>query len=147
MIEPPVCVPSAARHMPHATAAAEPLDEPPGVRSRFQGLRVTGGIDPGERRRDRLAQDDRACLAEASDDGRIDRSGVPLPAVDPAGGGQALHVDDVLDPDRNPVQRAAVASGLQLGVEGTAPAPMHRRDPHSTQARTSALSVDPVETF
>ena len=26
--------------MPHATAAAEPLDEPPGVRSGFQGFRV-----------------------------------------------------------------------------------------------------------
>ena len=32
-----------ARHMPHATAAAEPLELPPGVRSRFHGLRVTGG--------------------------------------------------------------------------------------------------------
>src|SRR5436190_3235189 len=43
VIEPPVCEPSAPRHMPVARAAAEPLEEPPGVRSRFQGLRVTGG--------------------------------------------------------------------------------------------------------
>src|SRR5262249_52335897 len=43
VIDPPVWVPMAARHMPQATAAAEPLDEPPGVRSSFQGLRVTGG--------------------------------------------------------------------------------------------------------
>ena len=43
VIEPPVWVPIAPRHIPQATAAAEPLDEPPGVRSRFQGLRVTGG--------------------------------------------------------------------------------------------------------
>src|SRR5207253_7725444 len=43
VIDPPVCVPIAPRHMPHATAAADPLDEPPGVRSKFQGLRVTGG--------------------------------------------------------------------------------------------------------
>ena len=43
MIEPPVCEPIAPRHIPTATAAAEPLDEPPGVRSRFQGLRVGGG--------------------------------------------------------------------------------------------------------
>src|SRR5437868_8012589 len=42
-MEPPVCEPNAPRHMPHATAAAEPLLEPPGVRSRFQGLRVGGG--------------------------------------------------------------------------------------------------------
>src|SRR5262245_53184348 len=43
MIEPPVCVPSAARHISLATAAALPLDEPPGVWLRFQGLHVGGG--------------------------------------------------------------------------------------------------------
>src|SRR6266481_1322263 len=43
VIEPPVCDPSAPRHMPVATAAAEPLDEPPGVWARFHGFRVTGG--------------------------------------------------------------------------------------------------------
>ena len=42
-MEPPVCDPSAPRHMPQARAAAEPLLEPPGVRDRFQGLRVGGG--------------------------------------------------------------------------------------------------------
>ena len=30
-----------------------------------------------------------------------------------------MDIDDVLDPDRHPVQRPAVASGLQLGVEIT----------------------------
>src|SRR6478735_7774861 len=43
MIEPPVCVPSAVMHISVATAAALPLDDPPGVRSRFHGLRVGGG--------------------------------------------------------------------------------------------------------
>lgn len=43
VIEPPVCEPIAPRHMPQATAAAEPLDEPPGVRSRFHGFHVAGG--------------------------------------------------------------------------------------------------------
>src|SRR5208337_1039952 len=43
VIDPPVWVPTDPKHMPQATAAAEPLDEPPGVRSMFQGLRVTGG--------------------------------------------------------------------------------------------------------
>src|SRR5438128_8783109 len=43
VIEPPVCEPIAPEHMPSATATAEPLLEPPGVRSRFQGLRVGGG--------------------------------------------------------------------------------------------------------
>ncbi len=31
MIEPPVCVPIAPSHMPAATAAADPLLDPPGV--------------------------------------------------------------------------------------------------------------------
>ena len=39
-IEPPVSVPSASGAMPAATAAAEPPLEPPGTRSRSQGLRV-----------------------------------------------------------------------------------------------------------
>src|SRR5438128_9381408 len=41
--EPPVCEPRAPRHIRVDTAAAEPLLEPPGVRSGFHGLRVTGG--------------------------------------------------------------------------------------------------------
>ena len=31
VIDPPVCEPSAPRHMPVETATADPLDEPPGV--------------------------------------------------------------------------------------------------------------------
>src|SRR5437763_175871 len=44
-IEPTTCVPSAAGTMLQATAAAEPLLDPPGVRSRSQGLRVPRGSD------------------------------------------------------------------------------------------------------
>src|SRR5690606_843218 len=43
IMEPPVCVLSARGTMPAATAAAEPLEEPPGVWSSFQGLRVGPG--------------------------------------------------------------------------------------------------------
>src|ERR1700754_1959988 len=39
-IDPPPSDACAAGTMPAATADAEPPDEPPGVRSRFQGLRV-----------------------------------------------------------------------------------------------------------
>ena len=39
--EPPVSEPSASGTSPAATAAAQPLDEPPGVRSGSQGLRAT----------------------------------------------------------------------------------------------------------
>ena len=38
-IEPPVSLPS-SRGGPRGQSRAEPPDEPPGVRSRFQGLRV-----------------------------------------------------------------------------------------------------------
>ena len=38
--DPPPSPPDAIGTSPAATAAAEPPDEPPGVRSRFQGLRV-----------------------------------------------------------------------------------------------------------
>ena len=40
--EPMVCVPSANNAMEAATAAADPELDPPGVCSRFQGLRVAG---------------------------------------------------------------------------------------------------------
>src|SRR5690348_8573466 len=40
-IDPPPSVPSARGPSPAATAAPAPPDDPPGVRSRFQGLRVT----------------------------------------------------------------------------------------------------------
>src|SRR5215831_18281613 len=40
-IEPPASVPTASGQMPDSTAAALPPLLPPGVRSRFQGLRVT----------------------------------------------------------------------------------------------------------
>src|SRR5579871_180764 len=42
-IEPSTCVPSPAAIMPVAAAAAEPLDEPPGVRRGSHGLRVGPG--------------------------------------------------------------------------------------------------------
>src|SRR5581483_2187479 len=38
--EPEVSEPSAATHIPAATAAAEPDDEPPAIRSGFHGFRV-----------------------------------------------------------------------------------------------------------
>ena len=43
-MEPLVWVPSAPGQNPAATAAAEPLDEPPGVCSGLQGLRVLPGV-------------------------------------------------------------------------------------------------------
>src|SRR6185312_3759591 len=42
-IEPSTCVPRPAGTMPDPAAAAEPLEEPPGVRRGSQGLRVGPG--------------------------------------------------------------------------------------------------------
>ena len=44
IIEPCVCSPIVKGTMPAATAAAEPLELPPGVCSRFRGLRVGPGV-------------------------------------------------------------------------------------------------------
>ena len=43
MIEPAVCVPKASGTIPAATAAAEPLDEPPGVCAGLCGFAVLPG--------------------------------------------------------------------------------------------------------
>src|SRR5262245_8886729 len=42
--EPLVCDPSAPQTMPAATAAGEPIEEPPGVCAGFHGLRVLRGV-------------------------------------------------------------------------------------------------------
>ena len=46
MIEPPTWVPIAAGTMREATAAAEPEEEPPGVRVGSNGLVVAPGCEP-----------------------------------------------------------------------------------------------------
>ena len=46
MMEPPTWVPMAAGTMRAATAAAEPEEEPPGVRAGSKGLRVGPGCEP-----------------------------------------------------------------------------------------------------
>ena len=61
--EPLVCEPIASGTMPAATAAAEPEDEPPGVRSRSCGLRVAR-MEIGELGGHRLADDHRAGRAQ-----------------------------------------------------------------------------------
>jgi hypothetical protein len=45
MTDPAVWVPKASGTMPSATAAAEPLDEPPGVCAGLRGLAVLPGVN------------------------------------------------------------------------------------------------------
>ena len=118
VIEPPVCVPIAPRHIPQATAAAEPLDEPPGRPLEVPGIPRGGRVDPGVRRRDRLAHDHRPGLAEPGDDLGV-RLGDPIApsASHPQAVGSPFDVDDVLDPDRDAVERPAILAGSQFRIE------------------------------
>ena len=106
MTDPTVCVPSAAGTMPAATAAAEPEEEPPGVCSGLRGLRVLPGV--------KVASSVVTVLPMMTAPARRSAVTQAASAVGwrPAVGAAAVlgrhvgRVDDVLDADRHPVQRA-----------------------------------------
>ena len=115
MVEPLVCEPIASGTMPAATAAAEPLEEPPGVRVAIVRIAGLAGAEQRHFGGHGLAHDHRAGLAQQRDRGAV--------AVRPAAGVQhgavlGRHVggvEDVLDADRNAVQRPhrlAVGAGF-----------------------------------
>ncbi len=138
-IEPPVCVPTAAMHMPLATAAAEPLLDPPGC-----------AHVPWDARRRRIK------IRELRGDGlaKNDRSGLPQPRYKrrvfnatacrrqaPGAGRHARHVDQVLHADRNAMQRP---ERLALAVAN----PVARRNPsagfvnqHPGMSRSSSRRI------
>ena len=105
--DPPVCVPSASGTMKSATAAADPLEEPPGVCAVFERIARLAGMRHRELGGHRLAHDDRARVPEQRHARGIGAR--TMPGVD----GRAVlrrhvaGVDDVLDRDRNAVQRTA----------------------------------------
>ena len=92
--------------MPAATAAAEPEEEPPGVCSGLRGLRVTDGCKRCKLRGHGLAEDDGAGGAQRRDAGRILGGLAALEGGAAVLGRHVGGVDDVLDADGNPVQRA-----------------------------------------
>ena len=98
-------MPSAAGTIPDPTAAAEPLEEPPGVRSGSNGFVVGPGSRDGELSRDRLADYDSPTLSQHRDTGGV----IPgQPAVEKRGIHLRRHVgrrDDVLDGYRASVNR------------------------------------------
>src|SRR5262249_56765214 len=65
MIEPPTWVPMAAGTMRAATAAAEPDDEPPGVRAGSNGVVVGPGCDPPISAADGLPRNNPPALGRA----------------------------------------------------------------------------------
>ncbi len=113
-IEPAPSVPSAAEHMPAATAVAEPPDEPPDVRCGSHGLRVTPNvgdsvnavaISSGTWVLPRItAPAARSRLTTSASAGGRLRIGVAA-----VGGDLAGDVDVVLDRDRHAEQRPHVA--------------------------------------
>ena len=125
MVEPVVWVPIAIGTMKSATAAAEPLDEPAGVRARSCGLRVGPGCRLANSVVTVLPSSDAAGLAGQRDAGGV-ASGLAA-FVDRRApfGRQVEGVDDVLDAERHAGERSALrvavgrARGGQrrLGVE------------------------------
>ena len=129
MIEPPVWVPKATGTMKSATAAADPLDDPPGVCAGLCGLAVGPGCAQRELGGHRLAEHHRAGLARERDAGRVLRR--PVAGIESASRsavGMSCGVDDVLDAERQAVQRSARARARR------APAPRRARAPGSRWA-------------
>jgi hypothetical protein len=88
--------------------------------ARRRERQVEAGAADGEFMGGQLAHDDGAGLAQFADDDGVGGGDVVDQDLGVAGGRQPGDVDDVLDPDRHAVQRAADAPGgdLGLGVAG-----------------------------
>ncbi len=115
MTEPAVCVPSANGTMCAATAAADPLDDPPGVCSSAKRIARRSRCKIGQLRGDRLAEDVTAGCTQQRDArsiGMRNAAGVDRRSVL---GCDALGVDNILDRHRQPPQR----TGLRATVEAT----------------------------
>ena len=112
MTDPAVWVPKASGAIPSATAAAEPLDEPPGVWAGLRGFAVLPGVKGGEFGGHGLAEDDRTGGFSERHAGRI--GGGAVAAVDrrTVTSRHIDRVDQVLYCDRDPVQRSARRLGV-----------------------------------
>ena len=108
MTEPAVWVPSATSTMPVATAAAEPLDDPPGVCVTRCGFVVGPGSNHRELGGDGLAQCDGTGGAELRDDAGVGHAvGVLRRSADPYSVGWSpvskMSFTPSTTPDRGPV--------------------------------------------
>jgi len=105
MTEPPVWLPSAIGSMPEATAAADPDEEPPGVWAGLRGFAGRGRLQAGELGGDRLAEHEAAGAAHERHQRGIGLG--PMAGVDRRSilGREIRGVENILDADRQPVQR------------------------------------------
>ena len=106
MIEPLVCVPSATGASFAATAAADPLDEPPGVCVASCGIARRPWDEERILRRDGLADDDRAGGAQPVHDRRVPSGPASSEEFCAEFGRHVGGVDDVLDGDRQAMERS-----------------------------------------
>nr|WP_267132657.1 hypothetical protein [Achromobacter denitrificans] len=120
--------------MPAATAAADPLDEPPGVCDGACGLRVGPGVREGEFGGHRLADGNGAGGAQHPHGAGIEGLGSGGQRRRAMAGGHAGHVDHILDADGHAGKHAAGNRGRIEGIErlgrhDVAPCPQVRLAP------------------
>ena len=118
MTEPTVCVPSAPGTMPAATAAAEPEEEPPGVCSRLRGLCVLPGVKVASSVVTVLPMMTAPARRSAVTQAASAMGCRPLWARQPFSVGMSDSIDDVLDADGNPMQRADALALLAQAIGG-----------------------------
>ena len=113
-----VSVPREARAMPVATEIADPPLEPPGMRVGSWGLRLCGVVTPRANSwvlaLPTITAPARRSMATAG----ASSCGQAAVGQRAGPGHEAGDVDDVLDRDRHPVQRAPPPPGRPLGVGG-----------------------------
>ena len=148
-IEPPVSEPIAPGTNPAAIAAPAPLDEPPVKCSRFHGIarRRPGEVEGRAAMREfmgrELAEQHPAGLVEPRDGRRV--LGRDIIRADPrvAGRADAGGAVDVLQPERNAVQRPAIIAGhdLALGGPRLLPRPLGGRQQKGVELRVERFDA------
>ena len=114
-MEPITCEPSAAEIMPAATAAADPLLDPPGLRPVSHGFSVPRGTVAANSVVTVFTDDDTACFAKRGHGGAV---APHSPAREQRRALLGRHVGDfhdVLHPDRHAVDRRMHAPRLPTG--------------------------------
>jgi hypothetical protein len=140
--------PSARGTHPAATAAAEPPDEPPGVRSGFHGLRVMpqSGLSVAgirELRGRGLADHDRPGAQKVLHDQGVEVGHPLLVCVGAKGRALAPGRREVLDRDRDPVQRSGLRSvpDRALGLTRALPRFVRVDEAEAVQDRVDLLDA------
>jgi hypothetical protein len=114
-IEPPVSDPVAPRTRPAASAAPLPLVGVPGVARRRPG-QVEGGAADGELVGGELAEEHGSGLRQPGGDGRVPLRHMVFEDARMRGRADALGRVDVLEPDRDAVERPFAPAGGDLGL-------------------------------